>query len=229
MTDEITGKPVVRATALGKIYTDSAGPVIALGEISLQVDPGEFVAVCGPSGCGKSTLLLIIGLLLSADDGNLELNGQDVDGMSSPSKSSFRARNIGFVFQDFHLIPYLNVLENVMVPALARPIDDAAGRASRLLEEMGLSHRHDHLPSELSAGERQRTALVRALLLSPKLILADEPTGNLDRENADVVLSHLADYADRGGAVIMATHDQDAMTRAGTRLHLNNGLKVSSD
>ena len=229
MTDEITGKPVVRATALGKIYTDSAGPVIALGEVSLQVDPGEFVAVCGPSGCGKSTLLLIIGLLLSADEGNLELNGQDVDGMSSSSKSSFRARNIGFVFQDFHLIPYLNVLENVMVPALAKPINDAAGRARMLLEEMGLSHRHDHLPSELSAGKRQRTALVRALLLSPKLILADEPTGNLDRENADAVLSHLANYADGGGAVIMATHDQDAMNRAGTRLHLHNGLKVSSD
>jgi ABC-type lipoprotein export system ATPase subunit len=229
MTDEITEKPVVCATALGKSYTDSSGAVVALGGVSLLVNSGEFVAVCGPSGCGKSTLLLIIGLLLKADEGNLALIGQDIGGMSASSKSSFRAQNIGFVFQDFHLIPYLNVMENVMVPALAKPIVDAPARAKALLEEMGLSHRHDHLPSELSSGERQRTALVRALLLRPKLILADEPTGNLDRDNADAVLSHLANYADNGGSVVMATHDQEAMKRAGTRLYLDDGLKVAPD
>ncbi len=229
MIDEITGKPVVKAMSLGKSYADSGGPVIALGGVSLQVDPGEFVAVCGPSGCGKSTLLMIIGLLLSADEGELELDGEAVLGMSTSRQSSFRADNVGFVFQDFHLIPYLNVLENVLVPSLAKSIDGADNRARELLEEMGLSHRQDHRPSELSAGERQRTALVRALLLRPKLILADEPTGNLDRDNADVVLTHLNNYADKGGAVLMATHDQEAMKCAGTRLHLECGLKVGVD
>lgn len=229
MTDSRAGKPVARASALRKIYGESPDPVVALGEVSLQVHAGEFLAVCGPSGCGKSTLLLTIGLLLRPDTGNLEIAGQNIAELSPSRQSSFRAQNVGFVFQDFHLIPYLNVLENVLVPTLAQPLSDASARAEMLLEEMGLAARHDHLPSELSAGERQRTALVRALMLRPRLILADEPTGNLDRENADCVLNHLAHYSEAGGAVVMATHDEGAMMRAGRRVLMDKGRIVGSD
>jgi ABC-type lipoprotein export system ATPase subunit len=229
MTEEITLEPVVSAAQLGKTYTDGAGQVVALSGVSLRVNPGEFVAVCGPSGCGKSTLLLILGLLLKADEGVVELSGNDSSLMASSRQAAFRAENLGFVFQDFNLVPYLSVLDNVLVPTLAKPIENASGRAEALLEEMGLAHRQGHLPSELSAGERQRTALVRALLLRPKLILADEPTGNLDRDNADAVLSHLSNYTESGGAVVMATHDHEAMKRAGKRVHLDKGVQVESD
>ena len=229
MTDPITGNPLAQVTGIEKIYGESPDPVIALGGISLQVDSGEFLAVCGPSGCGKSTLLLIIGLLLRPDAGKLEIAGQDIASLSPGRQASFRAQQIGFVFQDFHLIPYLNVFENVMVPTLTRPLDNAAGRAEMLLEEMGLAARHDHLPSELSAGERQRAALVRALMLSPRLILADEPTGNLDRDNADCVLTHLARYTEGGGTVLMATHDEGAMMCAGRRVLMDKGRIVGSD
>jgi putative ABC transport system ATP-binding protein len=229
MTDPIAGAPVAMGSVLEKIYQGSSDPVIALGEVSLQVKEGEFLAVCGPSGCGKSTLLLIIGLLLRPDAGKLEIAGQDIAALAPSRQASFRARHIGFVFQDFHLIPYLNVFDNVMVPTLAQPLGNASARAEMLLEEMGLAARRNHLPSELSAGERQRTALVRALILSPRLILADEPTGNLDRDNADCVLNHLANYTEGGGAVLMATHDEGAMMCAGRRVLMDKGRIVSSD
>ena len=229
MTDPASTQPVVLVTGIEKTYGESPDPVIALGGISLQVDSGEFLAVCGPSGCGKSTLLLIIGLLLRPDAGKLEIAGQDIASLSPGPQASFRAQQVGFVFQDFHLIPYLNVIENVMVPTLARSVDNARGRAEKLLDEMGLAARHDHLPSELSAGERQRAALVRALMLRPPLILADEPTGNLDRDNADCVLTHLARYAEEGGTVVMVTHDEAAMMHAGRRVLMDKGLIVGSD
>jgi len=166
--------------------------------------------------------------LLNHDTGSLDVSGTNVSELSESRKSSFRAEHIGFVFQDFHLIPYLSVMDNVLVPSLAQSLDNPTERASVLLAEMGLKNRCNHLPSELSSGERQRVALVRALLLQPALILADEPTGNLDRENADIVLDHLFAYASRGGAVLMATHDQDAMKRSGRRIFLDQGAHITS-
>ncbi len=228
MNELSKSNPVVFAAGLGKTYEAKGKKVVALDGISLEVNAGEFVSVCGPSGCGKSTLLLILGLLLKQDEGSLKLSGTDVSDLSQSSKSSFRAEHIGFVFQDFHLIPYLSVMDNILVPSLAKPVENAADRARMLLSEMGIENRCDHLPSALSAGERQRTALVRALLLQPELILADEPTGNLDRENSTIVLDHLAGYTDRGGAVIMATHDNEAMERTGTRIVLDEGRQISS-
>ncbi|MFP6873975.1 MAG: ABC transporter ATP-binding protein [Verrucomicrobiales bacterium] len=228
MTDTRAGNPVARASTLGKIYDASPDPVVALDGVSLQVHAGEFLAVCGPSGCGKSTLLLTIGLLLRPDAGKLEIAGQNIAELSRSRQISFRAQNIGFVFQDFHLIPYLNVLENVMVPTLAEPLCNVQDRGEMLLEEMGLTARRDHLPSELSAGERQRTALVRALMLRPRLILADEPTGNLDRDNTDCVLNHLANYTKSGGAVVLATHDERAMMCAERRVFMDKGRIVGS-
>ena len=228
MTDRNQSNAVVVATGLGKTYSGRGSQIVALDDVSLEMHAGEFVAVCGPSGCGKSTLLLILGLLLNHDSGSLNLSNTDVSDLSESRKSSFRAEHIGFVFQDFHLIPYLSVIDNVLVPSLAQSLDRPTERASMLLGEMGLENRRNHLPSELSAGERQRVALVRALLLQPSLILADEPTGNLDQENADIVLDHLSCYASRGGAVLMATHDQDAMKRAGRRIFLDRGAHVTS-
>ncbi len=189
-----------------KTYAGPDGPVRALDEVSITVEAGEFVAIQGPSGCGKTTLLLAAGGLLAPDEGQVLLDGQDPYAMSANARAGFRARAIGFVFQQFHLVPYLNVLENVLVPSVARPAADARGRAKELIDRFNLADRIHHVPAELSTGERQRVALARALLNGPRLLLADEPTGNLDDANAAVVLETLTAFAADGGAVLLVTH-----------------------
>jgi putative ABC transport system ATP-binding protein len=216
-------EPILSAEGLGKRYTGHGGEVRALDDVSLEVGAGEFVAVCGPSGCGKSTLLLVLGALLHPDEGAVQIAGEDPYALGSGSRAAFRGSNIGFVFQEFHLVPYLNVRENILTPTLACEVEGVDGRVEELLGSLGMAERAEHLPSELSAGEQQRTALARALLASPKLILADEPTGNLDRENAERVLGHLADYAAAGAAVVMVTHDEAAMAAAGRRVVMDSG------
>ncbi len=186
-------------------------PVQALVDVSLRVRPGEFVAVHGPSGSGKTTLLLVAGGLLAPDSGEVLLDGMSPYRLPADARAKFRATHVGFVFQQFHLVPYLNVLENVMAPSIAVPSAGARSRALELIERFGLADRMYHVPAELSTGERQRVALARALLNRPKLILADEPTGNLDRANADIVLGHLAEFARSGqGAVLLVTHSDYA-------------------
>jgi putative ABC transport system ATP-binding protein len=197
-----------------KSFDAPGGAIPVLRDFSLAVQSGEFVAVCGPSGCGKSTLLLTAGGLLRPDAGQVIIGGNDIYALSTGARAGFRARGIGFVFQRFHLVPYLSVLENTMTPALAVKLPDARERARLLLEQFGLSHRADHVPAKLSTGERQRLALARALLARPTLLLADEPTGNLDSDNAAVILSHFADFARSGGTVLLVTHDRDAARRA---------------
>lgn len=197
--------------------------VSALEGVSVAASPGEFVAVRGPSGCGKTTLLLLAGGLLRPDAGNVTLDGTDPYALSPGDRAAFRARTVGFVFQEFHLVPYLSVLDNILVPTLARPIPDARRKARELAEGMGLSGRLSHTPGALSTGERQRTALARALLVSPKIILADEPTENLDRENAKGVLERLAAFARRGGVVLLVTHDDAAASFAGRSVFLDRG------
>jgi ABC-type lipoprotein export system ATPase subunit len=199
---------------LRKSYPTPRGPVQALADVSLQVGAGEFVAVQGPSGCGKTTLLLAAGGLLRPDSGQVLVSGQDLYELSAEARARFRAATIGFVFQQFHLIPYLSVLDNVLSPTVASPVADAAGRARELLERLGLAGRAQHVPAELSTGERQRTALARALLPRPRLLLADEPTGNLDEAAGEVVLGHLAAFARTGGAVLLVTHDRQAAAHA---------------
>jgi len=200
---------------IGKTYRPGQpGEVRALPPLSLHLAAGEFVAVQGPSGCGKTTLLLIAGGLLAPTEGRVTLAGEDPYALSPERRAEFRARHVGFVFQQFHLVPYLNVLENVLAPALACPLPDARARAEELLARFGLPDRRHHVPGELSTGERQRTALARALLHRPKLLLADEPTGNLDRENAAVVHDHLREIARAGGAVLLVTHEETAAARA---------------
>jgi len=211
----------------GKIYRDGSRAVQALDDVSLSVAAGEFVAVQGPSGCGKTTLLLIAGGLLAPDAGQVLVDGQDPYAMSPDERAGFRADRIGFVFQQFHLVPYLSVVDNVLAAGLAGNSRNARDRARELVARLGLEHRADHVPGQLSTGERQRTALARALLNEPKLLLADEPTGNLDSENAEIVLGHLKEFS-RTEAVLLVTHDDRAVAYAQRVARLSQGKLVSA-
>ncbi|NOX54064.1 MAG: ABC transporter ATP-binding protein [Planctomycetes bacterium] len=208
-----------------KVYRSGTAEVRALDGVSLSVRAGEFVAVQGQSGSGKTTLLLIAGGLLAPTSGTVRVDGQNPYEMTAEARARFRAATIGFVFQ-FHLVPYLTVRENILTAALATDRPDAAARADELIERFGLGQRAHHVPGQLSTGERQRTALARALMNQPKLLLADEPTGNLDRENTDIVLGYLADFADSGGAVLLVTHDDQAAARAQRAVRLDYGRLV---
>ncbi|NCC92356.1 MAG: ABC transporter ATP-binding protein [Opitutae bacterium] len=195
---------------LKKRYYGRRDMIMALDGVSLQIERGMLHALHGSSGCGKTTLLLAAGGLLAPDAGRVLLDGRDLYAMTAEDRSKIRSGLIGFVFQQFHLIPYLSVLDNLRAAALARgdhSPEKTMNRALELTEHFGLASRRDHLPYELSTGERQRTALARALMNRPLLVLADEPTGNLDAENADIVLKALEQFAAEGGAVLMASHD----------------------
>lgn len=206
-----------------KTYKGASGQVLAVDGLSLSLDAGDFVAVQGPSGCGKSTLLLLAGGLLAPESGSVQIAGENPYALSADARSKFRAENIGFVFQQFHLVPYLSVLDNVLAPSIATGAAGSDQRARELIDQFGLSHRLEHTPGELSSGERQRTALARALLNEPKVMLADEPTGNLDTENATEVLKHLREFASAGGAVLLVTHDAQAAAAADRVIHLRDG------
>lgn len=206
-----------------KTYQGGSGQVLAVDGLSLSLKAGEFVAVQGPSGCGKSTLLLLAGGLLAPDSGIIQVADTNPYALTADARSKFRAENIGFVFQQFHLVPYLSVLDNVLAPGIATGSTGSEQRARELIDRFGLSHRLKHTPGELSSGERQRTALARALLNEPKVLLADEPTGNLDSENAAEVLKHLRAFAASGGAVLLVTHDPQAAAVADRVVHLCDG------
>jgi ABC-type lipoprotein export system ATPase subunit len=215
---------VLEIRQVSKTFAGPRGLVQALCGISLQVAPGELVAVHGPSGSGKTTLLLTAGGLLQPDAGQVLVAGQEIYQLSSAVRARLRAEKIGFVFQQFHLVPYLSVLDNVLAPVLARSDPLAAERARELAVRVGLEHRLHHVPAQLSTGERQRTALARAFLNQPRLVLADEPTGNLDDDNGRAVLGYLADFAAAGGAVLVATHDSRARDVAQRTIHLESAL-----
>jgi len=217
---------VLRLEGVSKTYRGPAGEVRALEDVTLATEPGEFVAVQGPSGCGKTTLLLVTGGLLRPDAGSVALDGRRPYDLPPEERARLRAETVGFVFQRFHLVPYLTVLENVLAASLARPRPEARERALGLIEQVGLGPRKDHLPSELSTGERQRVALARALLNEPKIILADEPTGNLDAEAGRTVLRHLTDFAERGGVVLLVTHDPRAAGYASRGMQMVKGRLV---
>jgi len=217
---------MIRIKDISKIYRTGKGEVKALDNVSLQIEEGEFIAVKGRSGSGKTTLLLTAGGMLSPTNGEVDLLGVNIYSITPGKRAEFRAENIGFVFQMYYLAPYLNTLENVLLAA--GPLKGISKKkdALDLLERLDLSHRIDHKPSELSSGEKQRTAIARALLNKPKLILADEPTGNLDKENAKYVFQHLADFNSQGGAVIVVTHGDDSDQYAKRIIYLENGRVV---
>ena len=197
-----------------KTFNGPQGEVTALQNVSFAVEPGEVVAIRGPSGCGKSTLLLAAGTLLRPTEGNVQIGETNPYALSPNGRSALRSDTIGFVFQQFHLVPYLSVLDNILLPSVVKKTDETKVRAHELLNRFGMDHRAHHVPAQLSIGERQRTALARALFNNPKLLLADEPTGNLDPENGEIVLSALKTFAEEGGAVLLVTHEAaDCATR----------------
>jgi putative ABC transport system ATP-binding protein len=215
---------VVQCEGIRKIYRTRKGEVRALDSVDLRIAPGEFLVVRGPSGCGKTTLLLVLGGMLHPSQGLLRFDGQDLYAMTDQQRAAFRARSIGFVFQMFHLIPYLDVVANVrMAAGAARASSRSDVSATGLLERLGLNDRCHHKPAELSAGERQRVALARALLNRPRLVLADEPTGNLDPDNAAIVFGHLSAYHREGGTVVVVTHGGEAERHADRVIQLKAG------
>ncbi len=211
---------------LSVTFKGPAETVKVLERLSMTADKGEFVAVAGPSGCGKTTLLLACGTLLRPTSGQILIGGEDPYALSPEQRGAFRADAIGFVFQQFHLVPYLTVFENILAPSVAKPLPTAEARATELMEKFQLGQRKDHVPSALSAGEKQRTALARALLHNPDLILADEPTGNLDKENAAIVIRHLRELAREGKTVLMVTHDESALDKVDRVLRLDGGRLI---
>jgi ABC-type lipoprotein export system ATPase subunit len=208
---------------VSKVYPSAKGEVRALDGVSLEIAAGEFVAVRGPSGCGKSTLLALAGGLALPTSGSVEVAGENISAMSASLRAAYRAANVGFVFQMFHLLPYLNVLDNVLVAANNGVHDANRAEAGRLLESFGMGERLTHRPAELSAGERQRVAMARALLNRPQLLLADEPTGNLDPKNAAAVLELIAAFHRQGGTVLLVTHDEQAAAFARRTIELERG------
>jgi ABC-type lipoprotein export system ATPase subunit len=210
---------------ISKVYRSPEGEVRALDNVSLHINAGEFVAVCGPSGCGKSTLLMLTAGLTSATSGAVVVDAIDLGSLTSFQRARWRGESVGFVFQMFHLLPYLNIADNVSVAARS---PTAAKRGAELLERFGLGDRLRHRPDQLSVGERQRVAVARAIVNDPRLILADEPTGNLDPANAAVVLEMLSAFHREGGTVLLVTHDEAAARQAGRIIRLARGRTVDS-
>ena len=206
-------------------YDGGGETVVALDSVSVAVDPGSFVAVMGPSGSGKSTLLNVVGLLDAPDEGRIRVNGEDVTEIAVDERTRLRKGTIGFVFQDFHLIPTLTALENVVVPTIFDP-EPKRDRAAELLDRVGLGDRLDHAPDELSGGQKQRVAIARALINSPAIVLADEPTGNLDRDTGERVLSELTAVTDGGVSVVAVTHDPAVAEYADRTIELRDGAIV---
>jgi ABC-type lipoprotein export system ATPase subunit len=223
-----SGEIVYEARGLKKVF--DGGAVAALRGVDFQIRSGEFVAIVGPSGCGKSTLLQLLGSLDRPTEGSLTYRGKSIADLPDPS--DYRSREIGFVFQAFHLLPTFTVAENVQIPMFEGKLSgrERAARALELLNEVGLSHRVKHFPSELSGGERQRVAIARSLANSPSVLLADEPTGNLDSENsAHIVDLLLRLHKDFSTTLIMVTHDLGLAARADRMLRMKDGRIVTPE
>jgi len=207
---------------LSKVYVSKGKEVKALDHVSLNIKNGEFIVIRGASGSGKTTLLLMIGAMLKPSSGKLLFDKQDIYNLSVTERNQFRASKVGFVFQMFHLLPYLTLLENVNVMSLGQKNVEA----EKMLVDLGLGDRMHHKPNALSAGEKQRAAVARALINHPKIILADEPTGNLDPENAEEVLKSFVQFHKNGGTVIVVTHGKEADKYADRIISLKNGKIV---
>lgn len=220
---------MIRIEQLFKVFRTELVETTALHSINLKVNKGEFVAIMGPSGCGKSTLLNILGLLDSANSGKYYFDQTEVTGLSEKEKTLLRKGNIGFVFQSFNLIDDLNVFENVELPliALNYPRSKRRNKVEEILERMQIGHRKDHFPRQLSGGQQQRVAIARALITEPKLILADEPTGNLDSQNGEQVMQWLERLNMEGTTIVMVTHSLNHAERAHRIINLFDGKIIT--
>jgi len=220
-------EPLVRLDDVTKIYRDGRREVLALRAVSLTIQPGEWVAIVGPSGCGKSTLLNLIAGLDRPTSGTVRVAGIDLSVLDEEALARWRRRTIGIVFQFFQLLPTLTALENVQLPLTLAGRPRARARARELLEAVGLGHAAHRLPSELSGGERQRVAIARALANDPQLLLADEPTGNLDSETGTAVLTLFERAWQAGTTVVLVTHDPGVANRAQRIVELRDGKVIA--
>lgn len=219
---------MIKTENLQKIFRTEEVETWALSEVSIEIKEGEFVAVMGPSGCGKTTLLNILGLLDNPTGGSYFLNGTDVSKFTENQRTSLRKGVIGFVFQSFNLIDELNVYENIELPLLYMriPASERKERVKESMNRMAISHREKHFPQQLSGGQQQRVAIARAVVANPKLILADEPTGNLDSKNGAEVMNLLGDLNREGTTIVMVTHSQHDAGYAGRTINLFDGKVV---
>ena len=220
---------MIKLTGINKIYRTNEIETVALENVNLEVNKGEFLSIMGPSGCGKSTLLNIMGLLDAPTGGTIERAGTKVDGRKDKELAAFRTRKLGFVFQSFHLINSLNVLDNVELPLLYRKVSSKERRrlAEEVLQKVGLSHRMRHMPTQLSGGQCQRVAIARAIIGNPEIILADEPTGNLDSKmGAEVMeLLHRLNKED-GRTIVMVTHNEEQARQTSRTIRFFDGRQV---
>ena len=225
----MTPRAIVEARGVGRVFPMQAGPVTALRDVSLRIDMADYVAITGPSGCGKSTLLHLIGCVDAPTSGSIVFEDRDVQSLGESERSRIRLTRIGFVFQRFFLLPMLTAGENIELPQAEAGVAASTRRARtrELLDYVGLANRAEHLPSQLSGGEMQRTAIARALANRPALLVADEPTGELDEETGD----HVAALFDRvhadGTAILMVTHNAALAARATRRFAMKNGMLTS--
>ena len=219
---------MIKVTNLSKVFRTEEIETTALNEVSFEINEGEFVAIMGPSGCGKSTLLNILGLLDNPTKGSYELLGQEVENLKERERTKFRKGNLGFVFQSFNLIDELNVFENVELPLKYLNIGAAERkqRVTEILKRMNISHRSHHFPQQLSGGQQQRVAIARAVVSNPKLVLADEPTGNLDSKNGKEVMDLLTELNSEGTTIVMVTHSQKDASVAQRIINLFDGRIV---
>ena len=218
----------IELVGIERVFHLGDSEVHALRKLSLSVDAGEYVAVMGPSGSGKSTLLNLLGLLDRPDSGHYQLEGRDVTTLSADQQAQVRSRRIGFVFQSFHLVPRLTAAENIALPMVLAglPMSERSARVAQALKDYGLDKRADHRPDELSGGQRQRVAIARATIMRPALILADEPTGNLDRSTGEEVVRLLEALNAQGVTLMVVTHDATLGARARRRLLMEDGAIV---
>jgi putative ABC transport system ATP-binding protein len=228
----VSAQPLISMTGVTKQYASAAGPIVALREVSLEITQGEFVAIIGKSGSGKTTLINLLTGIDSPSAGIIRVGSTDVHALGQEDLSSWRGRSVGIVFQFFQLLPTLNVAENVMLPmdfCRTYPARERRDRAVGLLAQLGLADQADKLPTALSGGQQQRAAIARALANDPPLIVADEPTGNLDSRTADEVMEFFAQLVASGKTVVMVTHERDLERYCARSIALSDGALVCSD
>lgn len=220
---------MIKLTNINKVFRTDDIETMALSQVSFHINTGEFVAIMGPSGCGKSTLLNILGMLDNPDGGDYEFNNENISAYSEAKLSQLRKKNVGFIFQSFNLIDELNVFDNIELALLYHdiPSSERKKRVQAVIEKMEIQHRAKHMPSQLSGGQQQRVAVARALVSNPKLILADEPTGNLDSIRGQEVMSLLKKLNEEGSTIIMVTHSIEHAEYAQRRINLFDGKVVA--
>jgi putative ABC transport system ATP-binding protein len=226
-----TDQSLIRLEGIKKVFFTDEVETHALADIHLEINKGEYVSIAGPSGCGKSTLLSILGLLDTATEGNYSLNGKPVADLSLSERARIRNREVGFIFQSFNLIGDLTVFENVELPLTYRGMksSERKDRVNRALERVGMAHRAKHLPSQLSGGQQQRVAVARAVAGDPLILLADEPTGNLDSRSGEAVMELLRELHQGGATICMVTHDPRYARHAERSIHLFDGRVVEEN